>query len=243
MSFLCQIFDLRLVFFYSIILFKQREIDMLEKLIYTGIVFMGFSAIMNPISGMSIFLTLTSQEDEQNIRKIAFQSTLTAFIIVVCFAIAGNLVLNFFGVTFTALRLTGGILVAIIGYEMLQGQSSNVNKPTKETLEKVIKEESSIAVTPLGIPLLAGPGVIITAMNFSAGNPVNIFITILGFGILCILTYYVFIFGKQIKKVLGASALKVITKMMGLILTVIGMQMLLEGIYAAINDFKALNYF
>ena len=210
---------------------------MLEKLIYTGVVFMGFLSIMNPISAISIFLTLTVNEDEASSKKIAFQSTLTAFLIVVCFSIAGNYLLHFFGVTFTALRLTGGILVGLIGYEMLQGQTSQVNKPTQETIEKVIKEESSIAVTPLGIPLLAGPGVIITAMNFSAGHSYNMLITILSFGILCIITYYCFIFGKDIKRVLGASFLKVVTRMMGLVLTVIGMQMLIEGIYSAIRDY------
>ena len=216
---------------------------LLENLIYAGIVFTGFSAIMNPIASISIFLTLTSHENEQTAKKIAFQSTLTAFIIVLCFSIAGNFFLNFFGVSLTALRLTGGILIVIIGYEMLHGQQSYINKPEKETLQKVIKEEGSIAVTPLGIPLLAGPGVIITAMNFSAPGFSNLIITNLSFFILCVITYYVFIFGKQIRELLGASALKVVTKMMGLILAVIGMQMIIEGIYSAISEFHAHNYF
>lgn len=214
-----------------------------ELFIYLCVVFAGFFAIMNPVSGVSVFLTLTFGESEENIKLIAFQSTLTAFLIVVCFSLAGNFVLSFFGVSFTALRLTGGVLVSIIGYQMLQGQSSYVNKPTRETLDKVIQEEGSIAVTPLGIPLLAGPGVIITAMNFSAGSRSNLVITILAFFLLCFLTYYTFIFGKHIFKLLGVSALKVITRMMGLILAVIGVQMLIEGIYSAVNEFHSNNYF
>ncbi len=64
--------------------------------------------------------------------------------------------LNIFGINFTALRLSGGIIVWLLGYEMLQGQQSNGSKTTEDTIENVTKEESSIAITPLGTPLLAG---------------------------------------------------------------------------------------
>lgn len=211
----------------------------MENLIYASIVFTGFLAIMNPISSISIFLSFTGKENEEHIKKIAFQSTLTAFLAVVIFSLAGHFLLDFFGVTFTALRLTGGILVAIIGYEMLNGKTDHAYKES----ERDEKEEMSPAITPLGIPLLTGPAVIITAMNFSAGGFVNCIITILAFGLLCTITYFFFIFGKQIKKFIGVNILKVITKMMGLILAVIGIQMLLEGIYSAINEYHALNYF
>lgn len=216
---------------------------MIEKLIYASIVFTGFLAIMNPIASISIFLTLTSQENEETVKKIAFQSTLTALLIVIIFSLTGHFLLSFFGVTFTALRLTGGILVALIGYDMLQGKPSAVSNPPKESIKKTIEEEGSVAITPLGIPLLAGPGVIITAMNFSTGGLFNCIITIMSFGLLCIITYFTFIFGKKIKKIVGSSILKVITKMMGLILAVIGIQMLIEGIYSAVNEFHSLNYF
>lgn len=206
---------------------------MIDKLIYASIVFTGFLAIMNPIASISIFLTLTSQENEIEVKNIALQSTLTAFLIVVIFSLAGYFLLSFFGVTFTALRLTGGILVAIIGYEMLLGKPSNESKSSED-----IKEEGSVAITPLGVPLLAGPGVIITAMNFSSGGFVNCAITICAFGLLCAITYFVFVFGKQIKQLVGTNILRVITRMMGLILTGIGIQMLLEGIYSAVVEFQ-----
>jgi multiple antibiotic resistance protein len=216
---------------------------MFEKIIYFGVIFMGFSAIMNPFSGVSIFLSLTTNENEQNIKKIAMTSTLTAFSIVVIFALAGHLLLELFGVSFTALRLSGGILVGLIGYEMLQGRESLINNPSQQTIEKTIKEESSVALTPLGTPLLAGPGVIITAMNFSTGGIINFFITILAFGLLCFITYKFFIWGKKIKKIIGLSTLKAITRMMGLILVVIGMQMFIEGTYSALQEFPRINYF
>ena len=105
---------------------------MIEKLVYATIVFTGFLAIMNPIAAISIFLSLTSQESESSVKKIAFQSTLTALSIVAIFSLAGHFLLIFFGVSFTALRLTGGVLVALIGYEMLQGKQSMVKNPMKD---------------------------------------------------------------------------------------------------------------
>jgi len=214
---------------------------MIEKLIYATVVFTGFLAIMNPIAAISIFLSLTSQESESSVKKIAFQSTLTALSIVIIFSLVGHFLLIFFGITFTALRLTGGVLVALIGYEMLQGKQSMVNNPMKDS--DAGGDEGSVAITPLGIPLLAGPGVIITAMNFSAGGIINCVITILAFGLLCAITYFCFIFGKQIKRTIGTNILKVTTRMMGLILSVIGIQMLIDGIYSAVIEFRGINYF
>lgn len=214
---------------------------MYEHLAYAGIVFAGFLAIMNPVSGISIFLTLTQGEKGADIKKIAFQAVITAFIIVVIFAIAGNVLLKFFGISHTALRLAGGILVGLIGYEMMQGKQSSVSKPSKDTIEKTIQEESSVAIAPLGTPLLAGPAVIITAMNFASGGFAHLFTTITTFGILCAITYYVFIWGKKIKRMLGVNALKVVTKMMGLILIFIGTQMFIDGVYSAILGFHKIH--
>lgn len=224
---------------------------MFEKLIYSGIVFMGFFAIMNPLMAVSIFLALTVKESQDKIKNIAFKSTLTAFVIVVIFAVAGNLLLKLFGVSFTALRLVGGVVVALIGYDMLQGkQSAFIQSPNGTQKEEILEEtsekvgdEDSVAITPLGIPLLAGPGVIITAMNFSSGGFANLAITIGTFGLLCVITYFVFLSGKKIKTAIGEPAMKVITRMMGLILAVIGAQMLIEGTYSAIREFHSVNYF
>lgn len=213
---------------------------MFEHLVYAGIDFLGFFAIMNPIAGISIFLTLTGQESEESAKKIALHAVLTAFFIVLFFSLAGNFVLKMFNISFTAMRLTGGIIVALIGYDMLHGMESQIQGTADKNEEE---EENTVAYTPLGVPLLAGPGVIITAMNFSAGSGANLLVTTFAFGILCIITYYVFVFGKKIKKIIGGNTLKVITKMMGLILAVIGVQMIIAGIYSAVNEFNAMNYF
>lgn len=199
---------------------------------------MGFFAIMNPIASIPIFLTLTEDDDLETTQMIAFRSVLTAFVIVLIFSVAGHLILKVFSINFTALRLTGGILVLLIGYDMLQGKNSTYNRPSKETIEKTKDEEVAVAFAPLGTPLLAGPGVIITAMNFAGNGMINLIITNITFAMLCVATYFSFMYGKKIKRLVGASALKVITRMMGLILAVIGMQMLVQGIYSAIREFS-----
>lgn len=214
---------------------------MFDLFMLAGVAFMGFFAIMNPLSSVSIFMALTENEPEEEKHKIAIQSVLTAFIIIVVFAVGGHYILKIFGISFSALRLAGGILVALIGYEMLHGQNSNINRPTKETIQKTIKEDSTIAITPLGMPLLAGPGTIITAMSFASGGIDRLIVTILAFGLLCLITYFSFLAGEKIKNFLGTSALKVITRMMGLILTVIGAQMFINGVYSAVLEFSGIN--
>lgn len=215
---------------------------MFDLLVLAGLAFMGFFAIMNPLSSVSIFIALTENETNEEKHKIAVQSVLTAFIIIVIFAVGGHIILKIFGISFSALRLAGGILVAIIGYEMLHGKNSNINRPTKETIQETIKEEdSTTAITPLGMPLLAGPGTIITAMSFASGGVDRLLVTIIAFGLLCLITYFSFRAGEKIKDFLGTSALKVITRMMGLLLTVIGTQMFINGVYSAVLEFSGIS--
>jgi multiple antibiotic resistance protein len=158
-----------------------------------------------------------------------------AFIIVSTFAVSGKLIFDLFGITLYALRITGGILVFLIGFHMLQGDSTHSKAKEKVNSDAQQDAALSIAVSPLAMPILAGPGTIATAMNFASTE--GIYETIVAFGLLCALTYVLFVFGERFVKAVGPSALNVITRMMGLILAVIGMQMLIEGIEQA---YKAL---
>lgn len=211
---------------------------MKELIIHTITVFMGFFAIMNPVANTPIFLSLTNGNDRETIKSVAFRSVLIAFLIVSTFAISGKVIFDLFGITLYALRITGGILVFLIGFHMLQGDSTH--STTKEKVNSDAQKDAalSIAVSPLAMPILAGPGTIATAMNFATtGGIYETAITIIAFGLLCALTYVLFVFGERFVKAVGPSALNVITRMMGLILAVIGTQMLIEGVEQA---YKAL---
>ncbi len=207
---------------------------MKELIIHTITVFMGFFAIMNPIANTPIFLGLTNGNDRETVKSIALRSVFVAFIIVSVFALSGKVIFDLFGITLYSLRITGGILVFLIGFHMLQGDSTH-NKAKEKVNSDAQKEATlGIAISPLAMPILAGPGTIATAMNFATtGSILETSITIISFGLLCILTYVLFVFGERFVKAVGPSALNVITRMMGLILAVIGMQMLIEGIEQA----------
>jgi multiple antibiotic resistance protein len=198
---------------------------------HAATVFMGFFAIMNPIANTSIFLGLTAGEDAATKRQVARNSLLLAFVIIVIVAVMGKLLFQLFGITLPAFRITGGILIFFIGVQMLQGAHSSVHKPSDSDLKKSREADLAIAVSPLAIPILAGPGTIATAMNFaSASGITTLLITIGAFAILCLITYVSFVSGERMIKYLGENAVNAITRLMGLILATIGTQMVIAGI-------------
>ena len=199
-------------------------------------VFLGFFAIMNPVANTPIFLSLTEGESSQEKKKIAYLAVLIAFIIVLIFSILGKVIFELFGISLATFRITGGILVFIIGFQMLHGEHSRVHMPKKVHEGENFESDLNIAISPLAMPILAGPGTISTAMNYSAnGSFFNVIITIVCFAILCGITYILFVSGEKFVKYLGTGAIKVITRLMGLILAVIGTQMVIDGISEALK--------
>ena len=159
----------------------------MENLItYALTVFMGFFAIMNPIANTPIFLGLTEGETKETKKKIAKMASITAFIIVFAFIIAGKYIFELFGITIPAFKITGGILIFYIGFEMLMSQKSKVHSTGSD-------DENSVAISPLAIPILAGPGTIVTAMNnVTDASFVHIGIVVAIFALMIFLTYLAF---------------------------------------------------
>ena len=197
-------------------------------------VFFGFFAIMNPLANTAVFVGLTSNQDDAGRRRTAIKSLTLTFGLITIFAILGKILFQFFGITLPALRIAGGILVFVIGYHMVQGQSSTLHHAEDDT-------ESDIAVSPLAVPILAGPGTIATTMNFTATEShLKALLTVAVFGVLCLITFACFVSGQRILGRLGANGVDVITRLMGLILAVIGVQMFATGVHGAIAAYKAL---
>jgi multiple antibiotic resistance protein len=204
-------------------------------------VFMGFFAIMNPVANTPVFLGLTSDDDAGTRRKIAAKALLISAVIIVVFCAAGKLIFTLFGITLPAFRITGGILVALVGFHMLQGgEHSTIQHPSDEDKEKSLDAALQVAITPLAMPILAGPGTIATAMNYaSAGTLTEFVVTVSAFFALCAITYVFFVSGERLVTYIGANGVKVITRLMGLILAVIGVQMLIHGVGGAVTAFSA----
>jgi multiple antibiotic resistance protein len=198
-------------------------------------VFMGFFAIMNPIANTPVFLGLTASDTPAVRKRVAARGLLLTFAIIVVFCALGKGIFSLFGITLPAFRITGGVLVALIGYQMLHGEQSSVHHPNPDDPKIDTESALSIAVTPLAIPILGGPGTIATAMNYaSTGGITEMAVTIAAFAVLCLVTFVFFVFGERLVTFLGSAGLNVITRLMGLILAVIGVQMLIEGIAGAI---------
>ena len=195
-------------------------------------VFMAFFAIMNPIANTTVFAGLTGNMGKIQQVKIACKSLLITFLVIVLFALLGKSIFHLFGITLSALRITGGILVFLVGYHMLHGQSSKLHSGQAQD------EDADIAVSPLAVPLLAGPGTIATAMNYSAAAGwQDIVVTILAFASLCVITFVCFIFSSRIISLIGDSGLSIVTRLMGLILAVIGVQMAIAGVSSVVTSF------
>ena len=195
--------------------------------------FMSFFAIMNPISNLPAYMALVADDSQKISRKIAFKSLLIAFIIVTVFVFSGDLIFKVFGITIVSFRIAGGILVAVIGYHMINGNHSPSYKGMEQ--QAVNSDPMFIAISPLAMPLFAGPGTITTALSLANGGLRNQLITVVAFALLCVITYLLLRSAKQIAGFLGENLMKIITKMMGLLLFSIGIQMIIVSVQTLIK--------
>jgi len=197
---------------------------------YSFTVFMAFFAIMNPIVNIPIFIQLTEGADEKKKKEIAKTSNIVAFIIVLAFILIGKYIFEIFGLTIPAFKVFGGILIFFIGFEMLQSKKSSIHLQEKPAFDE------GVAISPLAIPILAGPGTIVTAMNFVVkANFLHILLTISIFALIIFFTFLAFIYSSYIVKLVGSKNFVIIGKIMGLILGVLGANMLIQGIKLAFN--------
>lgn len=201
-------------------------------------IFMGFFAIMNPIANAPVFLGLTQKFDKKGKVSIATKASVIAFLIVFVFCILGGAIFDLFGISIDAFKVAGGLLVAIIGMNMLHGESSKVQKPTAVSSESEDLKSSAldISISPLALPIMAGPGTIATAISYTAHKHIEHIVTVvIALLAVILLNFITFVLSERIVKFLGAAGIKVVTRLMGLILAVIGVQMLFNGVFALIK--------
>ena len=196
--------------------------------------FMAFFAIMNPISNLPAYMALVADDSQKISRKIAFRSLLIAFVIITVFIFSGDFIFKVFGITIVSFRIAGGILVAVIGYHMISGNHSPSYKGMEQ--QAVNSDPMSIAISPLAMPLFAGPGTITTALSLANGGLQNQLITVVAFALLCVITYLLLRSAKQIAGFLGENLMKIITKMMGLLLLSIGIQMIIVSVQTLLKQ-------
>lgn len=197
---------------------------------------LAFFAMMNPIANASVFVGLTDGMSERDRRMTAIRAVLLSLAVVALFTVAGKWILEIFGVTIDAFRIAGGVLVAMVGFHLLQGEPSRVHATTVEDNARSRNAALDIWVTPLAMPVLAGPGTLTTAMSYAADGSFDAIVRVLAaFIFICAITLAAFLSGPALVRVLGRNAIKVVTRIMGLILAVIGTQMVISGVRGAMG--------
>jgi multiple antibiotic resistance protein len=185
--------------------------------------------IVDPLATIPAFLTMTAGDSQEKRRAMALKASIAATIILIVFAAAGGLILRFFGVTLPAFRVAGGIILGLSAIEMLRA-----DRPSRETQEEIREgiEKGDISITPLAIPLLAGPGAISTVMvlthqaeSWGAGIAVYLAIVLTG-----IATYVLLSFSGHLQRVFGTTGIHVMSRIMGLVLATIAVQFILDGV-------------
>jgi len=192
--------------------------------------FVALVAIVNPIGVVPIFLALTSDYTEKDRKHTATMSSFSVGLILLLTAFAGDIILNFFGIGLPSFRVGGGILVLLMAISMLHAKQSRIRQSPSEA--ESAEEKESIAVVPLAIPLMAGPGAISLAIIHGhqattlEGKFVLAF-SIIAVALLALISLHL---AKPIGKALGVTGLNIATRIMGLILAAIGVQMIAQGL-------------
>ncbi|MBI4397539.1 MAG: NAAT family transporter, partial [Candidatus Omnitrophica bacterium] len=197
---------------------------------FTILSFASLFVIVDPIGLIPTFLVITEGNSQKERVRTAILASITAFIILMVCAFTGQWVFRIFGVTLPAFEIAGGIVLLLIALDMLQARKTAVKETKEEEAEGIRKEE--VAVTPLAVPMLAGPGAITTVVLLaSKAAGIHQQLILLGaIFLVCFLTFVVLRIAAVHSYLLGVISMKVIMRLMGLLLATIAIQFILNGI-------------
>ncbi len=186
--------------------------------------------IVDPLAAIPSFLVMTADDSESKRRRMARQAAWTCFIVLGLFSLAGSLIFKLFGITLPAFKIAGGLVLFLVAVDMLQARRSGTQEVTEERLEGAEKEE--VGVTPLGIPMLAGPGAMSTVMVLTGQSrnwwqAIPVFAAI---GVTALASYYILAGANRVRKFLGETGIRILMRLMGLVLTAIAVQFVLNGL-------------
>lgn len=191
--------------------------------------FVSLFTIIDPFGALPVFASMTNRLSHSESRRVALRAALTAWLVLILFALTGRFVFDFFGISVNSLRVVGGIIFFIMGYEMLEARLTR----TKSDEESVTEYVEDIAITPLGIPLIAGPGAITTVivlMNETGGLLEKEIALVLAITAVLTITFLFLIGARQVMHALGHSGNKVLLRVMGLIVMAIAVEFFFNGL-------------
>lgn len=193
--------------------------------------FAALFSVINPLGTLPIFIGLTKDKQKKEVISTALWTVINTFIILVISFFLGNYLLKFFGISLASLRITGGIIIASSGFALLTGNFSK-HKGMKKREKDDAYSRSDISLTPLSIPMLAGPGSISLLITYNQENPLIADKLLLVTAILsiCLLTFILLISSRIIVKALGASGVNALSRIIGFIVIAIGIEFITSTI-------------
>ena len=194
--------------------------------------FMTFFATIGPLDVAAMFAVLTGNASVKFKRAMAIKGTLIATIVLFVFALFGDVLLNRLGITLAALRTAGGILLLLIGINMVFARNTGGTSTTGEEKAEAINK-ADIAVFPLATPLIAGPGAMgaaILLMANAQGDTKIQSAVLLGLAAILLATFICLLLATQLQRLLGVTGLQVISRVFGVLLTALAVQFIFDGI-------------
>jgi multiple antibiotic resistance protein len=201
----------------------ERTIELV--LIFTSVLF-----IVDPFAVIPTFLAMTVRDSLEQRRVLARRGAWTCAITLIAFALGGSMIFKIFGITIGAFKIAGGVLIGLNALDMVQARRSQQRETAVETAEGIQKDD--IGIMPLGVPMLAGPGAISTVMVLALGAKstaasVTVYVSIL---LTALITYFVLSAASLVERRLGQTGMRILTRLMGLVLSAIAVQFIIDGI-------------
>lgn len=189
--------------------------------------------IVDPVAGAPVFLAITPGDSRRQRRTMAIRGCLAAFAILVFFILGGRWVMAYFGIETPSVRICGGLLLFAISLEMLYGRVTGTGTSRRE--ERLAETKDDISITPLGFPLLAGPGAIATCLIFveQARSPAAYLALLAGVAAVFLATGLLLSRADDLNRLLGAFGATIVTRLMGLVLAFLAVQYVVDGIREA----------
>ncbi len=188
--------------------------------------------LVDPFAAIPSFLAITESADPARRKRMARKGALTCFIVLTSFALCGQLIFRMFGITLPAFEVAGGLILLLIGLDMLEAKRSPTQEARGDAEEASAKEDAGIV--PLGIPMLAGPGAISSVMVLVGQVPslwhweMGAILGAIAFT--CLVSYLVLAAAGQVRRVMGETGIRILVRIMGLLLVALAMQFFVNGL-------------
>jgi multiple antibiotic resistance protein len=188
--------------------------------------------LVDPFAAIPSFLAITEGAELKRRKRMARKAALTCFIVLTSFALGGQLIFRMFGITLPAFEVAGGLILLLIGLDMLEAKRSPTQEALGDTEEAAAKEDAGIV--PLGIPMLAGPGAISSVMVLVGQVPVlwhwEMGAVLASIALTSLASYWVLAGAMRVRRVLGETGIRILVRIMGLLLVALAMQFFVNGL-------------